>query len=267
MAKTKQNGLSCPARCKRSLFSLAALGLVATVVTGCSNTPTNTPANNDPLTGPLIPPGNPPPASTSVSTPVPQASAQPGLPTIPASLSASNTASIAGTSWQNPGSLAIRDNSQTGPKPVIGQAANDRRTLQTPVSMPGYPATPVPKVEPVPDAVPGNVTPTGAWQAPASQPGAVQTANAPPIAPATNVPAPFTATTSAPAALPPSANIDPLKKQLQDRGVINQTLDNVPEGVHLTCYVSRGAGLFPRIYEVTAADYATAVQSILQQLP
>jgi len=59
---------------------------------------------------------------------------------------------------------------------------------------------------------------------------------------------------------------DTLSRQLQERGVLNQKQDVVPEGIRLTCYVSRNGGAGLRVYEASASDYTAAAQAILKQL-
>src|SRR5262249_53980572 len=161
-----------------------------------------------PLHGVMVPPGLPQPASgpkadaTSVS-PVPQASNAGGAPALPTSFASSNPATLAGTTGQSPlGRPLAFDDNHAGPPflPV-------NRTAQAPGALG---ANSNPKVERVPDAAP----PTGSVQ-----PGQ-------------------------PVVQPVSANQpssdDALRKQLEDRAVINQKQERVPEGVRLTCYVSRG---------------------------
>ena len=118
-------------------------------------------------------------------------------------------------------------------------------TPRDPAPTTGYPApNPNPKVEPIPDAnpTPAKLGPTG-WQTPHGAYTAVQPVSTSNAAPTT----------------------DALKKQLEDRGVINQKIDQLPQGIHLTCYLPGPTGGLRQL-EVTAADYATAVQAILQQL-
>jgi hypothetical protein len=93
-----------------------------------------------------------------------------------------------------------------------------------------------PKVMPVPDT---NTSSTGSWQIP---------------------------TSDVPPALPAAAPADALRQQLQARGVLNQKVDPIPDGVRLTCYLPRSDGQGLRMLEVTAADYPTAAQAILRQL-
>ena len=59
---------------------------------------------------------------------------------------------------------------------------------------------------------------------------------------------------------------DQAVKTLQSRGVLQQKVDTVPEGVRLTCYIPRGPEGGLRALEVTAADYISAAQTMLQQL-
>jgi hypothetical protein len=120
----------------------------------------------------------------------------------------------------------------TGPPLLPGRSTlgNQPPTLPAP--------NPNPKVEQVPDATPGKpLIPTASWQSNSPSP--------PPVEP---------------------TRAEILLKQLQDRGVVNQKQDLVPEGIHLTCYITRGEGAGLRILEATAADYPSAAQAILQQL-
>lgn len=216
-------------------------GLLAlSLASGCTGTPHAQAPPHDPLHGVLVPPGIPQPtyapkADGGVPT-TPQAFNPGGVPATPASMSSSNPATLAGTSWQGPlGRPTALDDS--GPPFLPGQSTLGSKTPQ----VPGPNANP--KVEAVPDNTPSTppiVTPTASWQ------------TAAPVAPGVNV------------SQPSSAAI--LAKQLQDRGVINQKQDAVPEGIHLTCYLSRGPEAGLRILEVTAVDYSSAAQAILQQL-
>jgi hypothetical protein len=210
----------------------------------------------DPLYGVMVPPGMPQPTNTpkadGASVPQrPQAWNNPGgVPAIPASLSSTNPATLAGMSGQ--GSLGrptpIADHNSSGPPLVPGQATLSR-TRQVP-DMLG--PNPNPKVEQVPDIKPANepVTPAGSWQTAPSFPSSSLGTRP--------------AVQSAAAVLPTSAEI--LSKRLQERGVLDQKQEAVPEGVRLTCYLSRGPAGGLRVLEVAAADYATAAQAILQQL-
>ncbi len=209
-----------------------SIGLTWMLLTGCSQAPTTAKQNIDPLHGHLTPPGQPQfpkPANTSASQPAT------GVSALPTSYSATNNATLAGTSWQGPlgRPLAIDDEGRTyapgqmGPKPA-------------PTS--GFPApNPNPRVEPVPDAfaAPQNLAPISDWKAPQI---------------------------NKPAESVPALTEEGLFKQLQSRGVLQQKRDAVAEGVRLTCYVPRGPTGGLRALEATAADYPTAAQAILQQL-
>jgi hypothetical protein len=249
MVKTRQAGQTRGARRWVSLLAWSSFGLGMTLAAGCSSTPVTSGPPPDPLFGVLVPPGMPQPtntpkASDSSMPTTPQASNQGGVPATPASLSSSNTATLAGASWQGPlgRPLKMDDNNSSGPPFLPGQLTGRSKTQQVPGVLG---PNPNPKVEQVPDIAPAvqPVTPTSSWQTPQMTQPAVQTANA---------------------VQPPST--EALSKQLQDRGVINQKQDVAPEGVRLTCYVSRGPGAGLRILEVTAADYASAAQAILKQL-
>jgi hypothetical protein len=197
----------------------------------------------------MVPPGLPKPTNTPKAdagsvAPYAQASNPGGVPLTPASLTSGNPATLAGTSWQGPlgRPTPIADNNSSGPPFLPSQATAGSKTQQVP-EMLG--PNPNPRVEQVPDVAPPhqNVTPTSSWQLPQSNQPAVQTASA----------------------TQQSAE-EILSKKLQERGVLDQKQEAVPEGVRLTCYLSRGPSGGLRVLEVTAADYPTAAQAILQQL-
>ena len=61
--------------------------------------------------------------------------------------------------------------------------------------------------------------------------------------------------------------LEQLKQALDTRHVVGQQQENVPGGIHLRCVVTNPANpTSNQIYETTAADYATAVQAIVQQI-
>ena len=248
MAKRREAGQT---RGSRRWISLLAWGALGLAVTSCSSSPVASTQTYDPLTGIMTPPGTPPNSGpkADASTPLPAQVNNPGVAAMPASLSSSNPATLAGTSWQGPlgRPTPIDNNNSSGPPFLPGQSTLGNRTPQGPTFLP---PNPNPKVEAIPDvksAIPP-VTPSASWQLPGNPTIPVSDGSGVKVAVQTQ-----------------PANADGLAKQLQDRGVINQKQDAVPEGIHLTCYVSRGSsGL--RILEVTAADYATAAQAILQQL-
>jgi hypothetical protein len=228
------------------MAACGALGLTVTIATGCSQTPTTAQQSYDPLHGVRTPPGTlvpptTPPATASVAQPPPLATSPGGVPALPTSSSSTNTATMAGSNWQGPLGQPFPINDPNAHAPFLpGQTTTTTNSQPAP----GMPApNPNPKVQAVPDAVPSAppaVTPIGNWQAPQNTQPVVQTAGA--------VPTPDYA------------------KQLQDRGVFNQKRDPAPEGVQLTCYVSRGPTGGVRILSVTAKDYATAAQAILRDL-
>ena len=232
-----------------SLLAYGSFGLATALTTGCSATPVATGPPPDPLYGVLVPPGMPQPTNTpkveaTPTTPTPQAYNPGSVPAFQASMNSSNPATLAATNWQGPlgRPLAIDDNNSFGPPFLPGQSTLGNRTQQVPGN-PGFVApNPNPKVESVPDLNPVNqsVTPTNSWQS--------------------NQPIVQTGTTTQP------TNAELLSKRLQERGVLDQKQELTSEGLHLTCYVSRGPGGGLRILEVTAADFATAAQAILQQL-
>lgn len=223
---------------QRRWLALLGLGLGSALASGCSGTPHAQAPPHDPLHGVLTPPGVPQP-TYAPKTATGGINVQPlagGVPATPASMTSSNTAALAGTSWQGKAN-AFEDN-QFGPPFLPGQTTlTNKSTPQVP------PPNAAPKVEAIPDVKPptaSNLAPTGAWQS-----------EAPPVQPTKAI-------------IPASAA--QLSKQLEERGVLNQKQETVPEGVHLTCYLSRGPQGGIRIVEVTAADYASAAQAILQQL-
>lgn len=231
-------------RCK-SLLHWSVLTLGALTLSGCMHaSPTSTSQpKQDPLFG-VTPPGNLPPAANPGPAPGPPSQPQAfnpgGVPAIPKELSTTNMASVAGTS--SPSSLgrplAINDQITPARAGTPGQLTTDTKPQQTPVQ-PGFPAANLnPRVEQVPD-----VKPAGSWQTPQGATQAVQTAHA-----------------------APAVTAETLSRQLQERGVLNQKQDAVPEGIRLTCYVSRNGGAGLRVYEATASDYSAAAQAILKQL-
>ena len=244
MATTRQAGQ----KRWRARLAFGSFALSMTIAAGCAQTPTTAQQSADPLhgvrtpPGTVVPPNNPPPATTAIPPQLPpQAQNTGGVPVLPTSWASPNTATLAGATAQSSlGRPLAIDDKGSSPPPFF-PASNSQ---QAPVQ-PGYVApNPNPKVEPIPDSQPAaksaNVTPVSSWQAPQSTQPMVQTANAAPMA--------------------------DLAKQLKDRGVVNQSQDQTPEGLHLTCYVSRGASGGVRILEVTAADYNTAAQAILREI-
>jgi hypothetical protein len=219
-----------------------------TLATGCSSTQHAQAPAPDPILGQRTPPGMPLPTdspkadSGAVPTPPQAFGPSPGTPLTPASMTSSNPATLAGTGWQRPlGQPTPLDDSYHGPPLLPGQGTLGTKTPQ----VQGAPApNPNPKVEQVPDAGTTStpaapVTPTGSWQ---------------PTTPLVH-----------PVEAAQPTNSELLLKQLQDKGVVNQKQDVVPEGIHLTCYIPRPSGGL-RILEATGADYAAAAQAILQQL-
>jgi hypothetical protein len=238
MAKKRESGQTASAWRWLSAVLAGSLGLGATLFSGCSQTPVaNAPQPADPLHGVLTPPGMPQPASapkTSAGGWNPAPSAQFGV----ADSSSTNNATLAGMTWQGPlgKPLAIDDSNKTQ---APGQLTTGGKAQQAPVT-PGFVApNPNPKVEPIPDAKP----PQSSWQPVNPQP-TVQTV----------------AASSA-----PTVNPDVLGKQLQDRGVINQKVDQVPEGIKLTCYLRRPDGGL-RIPYAIGVDYNSAAQAMVELL-
>ncbi len=255
MAKKRESGQTALARRWLSAVMAGSFGLGAIFISGCSQTPVvNAPQPADPLHGVLTPPGMPMPASAPKAVGWnPPPSQQFGV----ADTSSTNNATLAGMTWQGPlgRPLALDDSNKTQ---APGQLTNGGKAPQTPVT-PGVLAPNAnPKVVPIPDAKPGNppLTPTGSWQAVQPNPPLAQEA---PAAKAVVQ----TVSGSSAAAVDP----DVLGKQLQDRGAINQKVDQVPQGIKLTCYFPRldGQPGF-RIVDATAADYNSAAQAIVQKL-
>jgi hypothetical protein len=225
----------------RQLLGVGSMGLALTVATGCTHTPTAATVPADPLTGTMTPPGTPPPTGVpkTSAAPPPSPSYQNGLAPIgPNDLSAANNATLASMSGGPLGRPQPDD-----PYHAPAQAQFTSNPKEAPPQT-GYPApNPNPKVEPIPDA---NPTPSklgpGGWQTDPSVNAGVQ-----------------------PASASNAATTEALTRQLQDHGVVNQEINQLSDGIHLTCYVPRPTGGFRKL-EVTATDYATAVQAILQQL-
>lgn len=240
MAKKCETGQA--ARRARWLPAVLAggLGLLA----GCSNQPVvNAPQPADPLHGVLTPPGMPQPASAPKAT---AASTQPPTQQFGAAdNSSTNNATLAGMTWQGPlgKPLAIDDTGSKTPTPGTLTTGSKSQPLA-----PGFIAPNAsPKVEAIPDARPTapSITPTSGWQSADPQAAATPTVTAP----------------------PPSD--DALTKQLQDRGVTKQKLDQVTGGVVLTCCIPRpdgGLRILTSDKEKPAPDYAAAAQAIIQQI-
>lgn len=251
MAKNCENG-QAPRR--RWLLAMLAGVLAAGMFAGCSQTPAVTqPQPADPLHGVLTPPGMPQPASTP--KPAVGWNQPPAQQFGTADNSSTNNATLAGMTWQSPTQLAkplAIDDNKSPPQGTLTTGSKSQPP-PTPAPAPGYvPPNANPKVELVPDIKPINPNP------PTSAVQPVPTSGQAPVQPVS-----ATSTPSAP--LGPDA----LKKQLQDRGVINQKEDKVPGGVLLTCYVAQPGGGF-RVLSTDpdhpAADYNSAAQAILQQL-
>lgn len=254
MVKKRQAGEH---RTSRRILPAFALGLA--LATGCSTTGSQAtaPQPPDPLHGHRTPPGLPVPESSkppTVPTSGTKTSSFNPTPIGSADLSSSNNATLAGMSGQSPlgRPLAIDD----GARPLApGQLMTGSKSQSAPVgpagpfSPPG--PNPNPKVEAIPDASPNSQNPSpNSWQ-----PGATQ-----PVTPVSQV------QPAAPAVPTAPTTAETLTRRLQERGVVNQKVDQLSQGIHLTCYVSRGTEGGLRILEATAADYATAAQAILNQL-
>lgn len=217
------------------------LALSLSGANGCSSSPTASAQNHDPLVGIMSPPSLPQPNSapkTSSSSTTQNAPVQPPG----TELTSTNNATLAGMSGTLGRPLAIDNQGRALPS---GQLTSGSWTGPAQVQ-PGYlPYNANPKVERVPDA-----EPTTARSAPSSWQG-TPPANAN-VQPASTAPAPSLA--------------DSLKRQLQERGVVNQKVEPIPGGVHLYCYFPvDSTGRMP-IRETTAPDYETAALAILDQL-
>ena len=212
------------------------------ITTGCQAPPTTTLQQNiDPLLGVKVPPGPVgPPSNAPTTASLWQAPpALGGAPANAVSPTSANTATMAGASSQSPLGQPTPINDPNARPPFLpGQT----QTVNAPLAPGAALPNPNPKVEPVPDTAPSAppaVAPIANWQpTPGSQP-VVQTASV---------------------AAPDYA------KLLQDRGVRDQKVDQVPEGVRLTCYLPPDASGRPNIRYVTAKDYVTAVQAMLHDL-
>ncbi len=227
MTTTKQSGQKRVAAGALAVLALALIGL-----SGCSGTPVvGGQHQHDPLVGnrtpPTIPQPTDAPKTAGTTTSLPRTGNQQFAP-IGSDLTSTNNATLASASGSTLGRpLALDDQGRA-------MAPNGPAPTQNPYP----PYNPKPRVEKIPDAEPAQAKYTpSSWQS--DRPAAT---NAIPATPT-----------------------EALTRQLQERGVINQKIDQLSEGIHLTCYVSRGAGGL-RVLEVTAVDYTTAVQAILHQL-
>lgn len=224
--------------------TFGAICLSAPILTGCSATPTTAQQHHDPLHGVLVPPGAVPqptngPKASNTLIPAPQTGSINGIPPIPTNNTATNPATLASMNFQGPlgKPLAIDDE---GRAQWPGQLTARSQPL-------GFvPANTNPKVEQVPDA-----NSSGPQQAPPAS-WLLTPSNRPPTLP--------------PADAAPVASADALRQQLQARGVVNQKVDPVPEGIRLTCYLQRSDSQGFRVLAVERTDYATAAQAILRQL-
>jgi hypothetical protein len=183
----------------------------------------------DPLLGPTPPPANVPAA--------PASNAEAWLAPIPPSSGVATNAALA-SQTPPPRSLAIGDAPSGGSwqRNIDGTSATSN-VLKAPIT----PASQI-HVEPVPKdnsftAGPGQqIQAAGSWAA--SSP--------------THTAGP---------------TFEQLKQTLDARHVVGQQQENVPGGIHLRCVVTNPTNpTSNQIYETTAADYATAVQAIVQQI-
>lgn len=225
MAMTRQTG---------QLLMALAVGLGC--LNGCSHTPTATNQGHDPILGVYNPPSMPQPNSApKTSAPTTALPPNPGFQQPGGELMSTNNATLAGMSGNSLGRpLALDGRAQPTGQLTSGSWAKPEQPAN-----PGY--NPNPRVEKVPD-----IEPTTAKSAPPSWQGAAAAAPPPP----------------APVAVTPT---EALTQQLKERGVINQKVEALPNGVHLICYATRSNGA-PRILEATATDFAEAAQAILHQL-
>ena len=238
-----------PRRRRKAGEQFAFLASAALGAGGCSmGGPMDLAKVGDPILGaavpaaqPLQPQSAPQNAQQQQGSPAATSSAIPPIPTLPASPTSASLAS----QTRPLGGLAITDGNSF-PQGDGWQ----RNTGAAPVAPIGSPNNPPvrqpPKVVPVPredgfssgQPVPGIQT-AGSWSAGAQ--AAVQSA-----------------------ALSPQQ----LQQLLESRGVVAQKLFNNADGVHLLCAVPSRSSPEARIltYEVTAPDYATAVQAIVRQI-
>ncbi|MSU77503.1 MAG: hypothetical protein EXS16_05325 [Gemmataceae bacterium] len=243
MSKDRQNRRKMMARQTCRSLVIGSIALTFAVFTGCSTSHnSSTQAGHDPLKGILAPPAAMPiPNQQQAMTGTLVSPPQGGVPAIPTAFSGTNNAGLAAMSTQGPlgRPLAIDDDGKSRP---TADWARQGQALQTP-TMPGYPgASTTPRVERLRDnsATPP-FTPIIGWQSQGSPLSTAQTANTSP----TNL---------------------PLDTQLKERGVHKQSVAQVPEGILLTCYLSRGPAGGIRILEATASDYLSAAQVILERL-
>jgi hypothetical protein len=217
----------------RLILTWASLGLCAGLTgAGCSTTAQTTAqaTAGDPLLGPT-----PPPSTLPVQAA--PANAEAWLAPIPPSSGVATNATLA-SQTPPPRSLAIGEAPPGGSwQRNIDGAPATSNVLKAPIT----PASQI-HVEPVPKdnsftAAPGQaIQPAGSWAVSSPSPAA-------------------------------GPSLEQLKQALDVRHVIGQQQENVPGGIHLRCVVTNPANPNAnQIYETTAADYATAVQAIVQQI-
>jgi hypothetical protein len=226
MDRSAKPGRRCRPRKRRTLLALAALGLGAGLTGAGCSTAHLT--SNEKVGDPLL---GPAPATLAQPVPPPQTSSNSGngLAPVPSSAGLSTNAALAS---QTPTAQAL----------AIGNASADSWQRSGQGASPGAitaPTTPQPRVVPVPkdtgysSSTAQPIQPAGSWAA-----------------------------SSAPA---PSA--EQLDATLKAHGVIGHKQEAAPGGIHLVCAVANPSNPNAnQIYEVTAADYAAAVQAIVRQI-
>jgi hypothetical protein len=146
--------------------------------------------------------------------------------------------------------------------------------LQTPVAVPTAPV-PIQPVPPPTQALPPPIQPVPPPTTSSSGlPGPANgtQASAPTAVPVVSAAAvPTVVATPATAVQPVSqaafTESDPLETALKSHGVIWHDQKNLADGVHLTCRVANPQDAnFTRVYEATGADFAAAVQAVLDQI-
>jgi hypothetical protein len=224
-------------RTKKLLGAIAwgSIGLsVGLTGAGCGSVPATTHQSaGEPLFGET--PLNP-------AQPTPPANAQAWLAPIPSASGVATNASLASQTQ----SLAI-GGAPTG-EGWMRKIDGTPTPGQTPINPVSQQSTP--RVEAVPKDNSFTAAPTQSFQPAAAVPQSIQP------------------TGSWAAATPPAGpSADQLKQMLDARGVNGQQQQNVPGGILLRCYVTSKSDPSARqVYETTAADYATAVQAIAQQI-
>lgn len=224
------------------------IGFGAALLTGC-NTPAKT-HSGDPLFGEFYPKG---PGGQPLP-PAGQPSAQGKTPVlgVPVANSASSNAAIANnTNLPGARPLAINENA---PNWTLTNTSNTN-----PAQNGNAPKGNGPTVQPLPrdnTSAPGQVTAleqggiqrTGSWSA-----GATSAAPGEP--------------TVRPVSAADDASVDELRRTLQAKGAVGLTQEPAPDGVTVSCFVPHPSNPnHLRFFETTAADQATALRALVQQI-